>query len=83
MTEPICLRLGMADFDAVAVAIEDYAEGDPPYVIDAEVALIEMSELLVEAQEVISRLKSGALTRDEARSMIVTEECPDTRPEGT
>ncbi len=84
---PLCLRLGEASLDAVALAIENYAEGDPPDVGSVEAALEEMSELLVEAQEVISRLKAGTLTREEARTMIVTEAdeetAPDTRPEGT
>ncbi len=87
MTEPLCLRLGEASLDAVALAIENYAEGDPPDVGSAVEALNEVAELLVEAQEVISRLKAGTLTREEARPMIVTETdeetAPDTRPEGT
>lgn len=83
MTEPLCLRLGEANLDAVALAIENYAEGDPPDVEDAKAAMVEVSELLLEGQEVISRLEAGKLTRAEARTMIVTEAIPDTRRDGT
>jgi hypothetical protein len=87
VTDPLCLRLGEASLDAVALAIENFAEGDPPDVGSAEAALDEVAELLVEAQEVISRLKADTLTREEAQAMIVTEAdeetAPDTRPEGT
>jgi len=74
MITEFCSRLGDAGLDAVATALESYADGDAVDIGSAEAVIEEVSVCLLEAKKVLRRLKAGTLTRAEARKMVVTED---------
>lgn len=76
-TTKLCYRLGDATLDAVALAIENYAEGEPFDEKAAWDAILEMERLCGEARRVVDGIQRGLITREEARQFIVEEESED------
>jgi hypothetical protein len=73
MTQALCTRLAAANLDCCALAIEAFAAGGNPDIDPALAELQAAAELIVEAQEVLLRIKSGVLTRDAAQALCTPD----------
>jgi hypothetical protein len=73
-------RLSAHGLDVVAMAIESYASGQHPELCCAHSLLAEFRALLVEAQDAVAGIETGALTREDAEQMCWGyEPAPETK----
>lgn len=73
--EKLCYRLGDASLDAVALAIEDFADGGEDFSeAEAWEAILRMERLCGEARRVVDGIQRGIISREEARKFIVEED---------